>query len=700
MLDSPSLGRRLLVRVALLAMMLSLAGGWLVAPARAAAPTTLTNLAHLDFLLDEVPLAAVPGHDTYRLAAEPAVQLPWTYADARPGGTFERIGGGGPPDPVTGDYRQGAFNTDDIARAAVVYLQDWQRTADRASREKAYQLLRGVAYLQTTTGRHAGNFVLWMQPDGDLNPSAEPVELPDPSDSGASYWLARGIWAYGEGYAAFRRSDPAFAAFLQQRMRLALRALDRQVLVDYGRYRVADGERVPAWLIVNGADASAEAVLGLDAYVSATGDEPARTALRQLSEGIAALGSRDRQTWPYGAIRPWAESGSIWHAWSSQMSVALARSSQTLGRPTLLRPALTETTSLDPTLITTGGPDNGWNPTPVDRTQIAYGVDSRLQSLLAVADVTGSPGLREVAALTASWYFGTNASGTPVYDPATGVTYDGVAPDGTVNRNSGAESTIHGLLSMQALDAHPQVRDLALGSATVAARTGLPVVQGEAATATSGTVVTPASAWTGEWQWGGGAYLRLPEAGRATLALPSGLARSWAEPVVRQPAGRTVRTGWRDEARSLGVLEHRVGAQGITAVPGALLPQRLTPPVAAGSTRADGARAAGIGRPGRGDPAALAGPCGVHRHRRPDGVRPLHRAPSDLGRPRHGRGANRRHGVRRAGPDPHPGGRVGPGPGAAPGRRVRRRAGGVASVAGARCADGRQRCRRVSGGST
>ena len=51
-----------------------------------------------------------------------------------------------------------------------------------------------------------------MQPDGTLNPSAEPVELPDPSDSGPSYWLARTVWALGEGYAVFRSVDPAFAA--------------------------------------------------------------------------------------------------------------------------------------------------------------------------------------------------------------------------------------------------------------------------------------------------------------------------------------------------------------------------------------------------------------------------------------------------------------------------------------------------------
>ena len=105
----------------------------------------LTNTAHLDFLLDEVAPARVPGHTTYRLAAEPDLIMPWTYADARAGGTFERVGGGA-FDPATGDWGQGAFNADDITRAAVVYLRHWRQTGDRASRHKAYELLRSVAY--------------------------------------------------------------------------------------------------------------------------------------------------------------------------------------------------------------------------------------------------------------------------------------------------------------------------------------------------------------------------------------------------------------------------------------------------------------------------------------------------------------------------------------------------------------------------
>ena len=563
--------RRLLVLLATLALCLPLLTSTQPATARDA---TLTNLDHLDFLLDEVRPGPVDGHDTYRLDDQPVLLVPWTYADAGDDGSYRRVGGG-TYDEATGTYSQGAFNTDDIARAAVVYLRHWRQTGDRGSRSTAYELLRSVAYLQTTTGPNRGRSVLWMQADGALNPSAEPVELPDPSDSGPSYWQARSLWAFGEGYAAFRRSDPGFAAFLRDRLRLSLAALNRDVLSQYRRYDVADGRRVPAWLIVDGADATAEAVLGLSAYVTAApGDGAARRALGRFAEGIAAMAEGSPTQWPYRAILPWTQSRSLWHAWASQTGAALARAADALDRRSLARPAVAEALSFDPTLLTAGGADNGWLPTPVERVQIAYGVASRVQSLVAVADTTRTPAAGVLAALHAAWFFGANRAGTPMYSPRTGVTFDGLEADGRINRNSGAESTIHGLLTMLALDAHPSIRALATGLDGVGERDGLRTVEAEDATATTGTVVRPDSAWTGESSWSGGAHLRLGEGDSATLAL-AGSGAGLVEPVSWLAESGTARSRWRQDPVGLGTLRHRVGAQGITAVPGALLPQTL-----------------------------------------------------------------------------------------------------------------------------
>ena len=559
----------------------------------AGVPSPLTNLAHLDFLLDTASPGAIDGHTTYRLADEPAITMPWTYADSRPGGAFARVGGG-PLDTATGHYGQGAYNADDITRAAVVYLRDWKQTGAQASRTKAYELLRSVAFFQTSSGPNAGNVVLWMQSDGSFNPSPVPVEQPDPSDSGASYWLARSLWAFGEGYAGFKDTDPAFASFLQQRLQLGVAALNREVLDKYGSYAIADGTSVPAWLIINGADASAEAVLGLSAYSAAVpADATSRTALAQLAEGISKMGAGSLTQWPYGAILPWAESRSMWHAYASQMPAALAAASVVLKKPALLEPAAADSVGFTTELLTAGGPDNGWYPTPVDTTQIAYGADSRLQSLLAVSAAGSRPGIRDLACIAGSWFFGANPSGKPTYDPATGVTFDGVQSNGTVNPNSGAESTIHGLLSMLALDANPDVAARAVATPVTVSHDGLTVVQAESATATTGTVVTPDSAWTGESQFGAvtggaGSYLSLPTGTTASLAIPAGSGARHLEPVTFQPNPGSASSVWSADGRSagrvpLGSIRDGVGAQGITAVPGVLLPQTLPLPIGAGA---------------------------------------------------------------------------------------------------------------------
>ena len=551
-----------------------------VAPVQlAAAPSgRLTNLAHLDFLGDTFTPPAQAGHTTYQIAQRPALGTLWTYADRRDGGTFERVGGG-KLDPATNTWGQGAYNADDLARAAVVYVRDWKQTGSAHSRDAAFQMLRGLTYLQTVSGPDAGNVVLWMQPDGTLNPSAEPKELPDPSDSDASYWLARTAWALGEGYAAFKKADPAFAGFLRQRMDLAVSAIERQVLSKDGRFLQVDGRRTPAWLIAQGADASAEAVLGLAAYVRAGGSGSARHTLARLSDGIARLSGGDARTWPFGGVLPWALSRSDWHAWSSQMPAALAEASEVLGDRSLARTAALDSFTFDPWMLTSGGPDNGRLPTRTDATQIAYGADSRVQSLLA----TGGDAGERLAGVVAAWFFGANASQAPTYDPATGVTFDGVAPDGTVNRNSGAESTIHGLLTMLALDAHPGVRTIAR-TASVRYRLAPSVLEAENASLSGNAgVVKPESLWTGESSYGGTGYASLRGGSTATFRFPTHRA-ALLMPVVDLRRGTTGRTSFRAAGDTVGVVRSwDIGPSGDSAGPGALLPVTLTDTLKAGA---------------------------------------------------------------------------------------------------------------------
>ncbi|GAA3453023.1 hypothetical protein [Dactylosporangium matsuzakiense] len=434
----------------------------------------LTNLAHLDSLRVRIVPPVTAGHTTYRLDDEPHVEVVWTYAERDVGGGFRAVGGGEPN--AAGGYGQGAFNADDIARAAVVYTRHWRATGASASRDAARQLLRGLCFLQTVpaddTDPRSGNVVLWQQPDGRLNPRALPVEDPDPSDSGESAWLARTIWALGEGAAAFGGDDDGFAAFLRRRLGLALGAVRRQVLARYGQWRPVDDTATPAWLIADGADLTGEALLGLCEYTrSNAGDDDARKVLEQLAEGVAAMRTGTPWTWPFGAVLPWGLSRTEWHGWAGLAPGALAQVYSVCGDLGARDAALADAASFTPYLLVGGGPDNLRAGLPgardaltLDGVQLAYGAHSRVESLLATARATGRPGLRTLAGVAGSWFFGNNPAGAPMYDPDTGVTCDGIdrpGGRGVVHRDAGAESTIHGLLAMLALDAEPEVAAVA-----------------------------------------------------------------------------------------------------------------------------------------------------------------------------------------------------------------------------------------------
>ena len=472
-----------------LAAVLTTAAVVLAGPAPAvAAPAVLTNLAHLDFLTDTVTPPAQAGHTTYRLDREPSIGVLWVYADDLPEGGYRRVGGGA-YDAATDTYGQGAYDADDVSRAAVVYLRHWKQFGDRASRNQAYQQLRGLTYMQTASGPNAGNVVLWMQPDGTLNPSPVPIETPDPSDSGGVVLARahdlgprRGLRRLpdrrprlrrvrqGPPRPGHRRARPAGAQPLRRipdrrrpaRPRMAgRRRCRRQFRGRAGPERVRPGRR--------------------------SGHRPA-SALARLAAGIAEMGGGNREVWPYGAVLPWALSRSLWHAWGAQMPSALAEASTTLHDGRLLTPAVADAAAFTPRLLTATGPINGWLPAPIDGSQIAYGADARVQGLLSVSRAAHSAGLRQLAGVAAGWFFGQNPAGAVMYNPRTGATNDGVNGDGTVNLNSGAESTIHGLLTMLALDANPDLTALAKAGGAVVNRDGQRTVEAE-----SGRLSGPAS---------------------------------------------------------------------------------------------------------------------------------------------------------------------------------------------------------------
>jgi hypothetical protein len=480
----------------------------------------IVNLAHLEFLHDTFPYPSnpPPGHQT--VDAGVPIDAWWTYANFNAAtNTYQRVGGGD-YNATTNTWGQGAYNLDDVARVAVVYLTHYRYYGDQSSLQRGYEALRFVLYMQTMTGPNAGNFVLWMQPDGTLNPTPTPPDSPNPADAGFSWWAARATWAMAEGYDIFKTSRPAFAQTLADRLSLTMGALDREVLApNYGKYKDLHGYRIPAWFIGDGADASSVALLGLTRYYAASHDATAQKLATELAQGIQQFQLGDATTWPFQAHLPWAGSISDWHAWGVRMEQSLAFAGRVFGVPAWVASAEREANTFVTHELVSIGPINGMLPAPSDLTQINFGNDVLTEGLVDLARSTGKPAYSILAGLQATWWFGDNPAHTPMYDPATGRPHDAVNADGTVNMNAGAESTVTALLGlMNALQDPIAARYIEHGQ--IVATRGWQQIEAESGSLSGdASVVQPSSAWTGEALWSGGAYVRLGPGGRVTLPI-------------------------------------------------------------------------------------------------------------------------------------------------------------------------------------
>ncbi len=540
------------------------------------------NLAHLDFLRATVPYTtASPGHATTDLGTP--LDAWWVYANYNAAdGSYTRTGGGD-YHPLTNTYGQGAYDTDDVARAAVAYLTHYRYYGDDHSLQAARGALRFVMYMQTTSGPHAGNFVLWMQPDGTLNPTPTPPDAPNPSDAGASFWLARSLWALGEGYATFKTADPAFAAVLAARMDLAMGALDGEAVGPrYGQYATLHGYQAPTWLIGDGADASSEALLGLAAYVGATGSAEAGKLATELGTGIAGYQFGSARDWPWQALLPWTGSVSDWHAYAAHMADSLAVAGSALGRRDWIAAAERDANLFETHQLIAFGPVNGLLPALDDATQLAYGAETTTDGLLAVGRASGKRVYRQLAGLAAAWFFGNNAAGAAMYQPDSGVVYDGINGDGTLNRNSGAESTIEGLLALMNAVNDP-IASASLAYSHVDRQDAATKVEAEAgALANGAAVVKPASAWTGEALWSGGAYVDLPAGASDTVAVTAPVRGRYLVSLVfdkqQAPAGAVGVTVGVDGVAAGTDDEGGAGAPGVSPNPDLLWIDNVTVP--------------------------------------------------------------------------------------------------------------------------
>ncbi len=389
----------------------------------------LTNLAHLNYLYEEVRISGQPMAIIHIYSEYPD----YKWVDAG---------------------NEGIACVDDAARAAVVYLRHFEVTGDTSSLRRARRLIDFCCYLQAGDGQ----FYNFIFADHAINRDGQT------SLKSFGWWAARGVWAFGEGYRVLHERDPAYAKILQQHLQKAFVHLDT-LLRHYPQTAEINGFKSPRWLLYNSAgDATSELVLGLGAYHHATKDPRVQTYLEKLGEAFIAMQLGDEKNFPYGAFLSWQN---IWHGWANGQTQALATIAKLVQREDFLAAAKRETGFFYPYLQKENFPREmqfARNGAQIRAAkiehydQIAYALRPMIVGALRVSESVEDHRFAELAADLALWFFGKNAARKPMYDSKTGRGFDGIRSESEINRNAGAESTIEALYSILEVEANPAAR--------------------------------------------------------------------------------------------------------------------------------------------------------------------------------------------------------------------------------------------------
>jgi len=161
---------------------------------------------------------------------------------------------------------------------------------------------------------------------------------------------------------------------------------------------------------------------------------------------------------PYGAHLSWK---SIWHSWGNSQLQANAEAAIAFGienKSGWINSAEREALGLYGRILTDGfirefslGEGGEVKRFP----QISYDIRTITVGLIRLFEATSDTIYAKMAGIASSWFFGNNPVEEWMYDPETGRCFDGIDDSISINRNSGAESTIEALYTILEVGQYP-----------------------------------------------------------------------------------------------------------------------------------------------------------------------------------------------------------------------------------------------------
>ena len=339
--------------------------------------------------------------------------------------------------------KEGFTCVDDVARAIVMlskYLEENEK--DKEAFDKLKKLTKFVLQMQHENG-YFNNFI-WNDLSINTSYKTSVAEL--------NWWSFRALWGLESAYSLVK-SDKDLANRIKTASEKLLVNIKRDIPIANLDTEFVETIEVPAWLPQKYAsDQSALLILGLVKNYERTRDNDIKLLIDALAKGIMLMQKGDADNYPYGAFLSWQN---LWHAWGNSQAYALLKAGQALDDQTYINSALKEIDNFYPFLLNNGFAEAFWikregeNYIEIKRNaypQITYGLRPMVWATVEAYKYSNNKKYLNLAIDLESWLSGNNDSKSVLYNPATGICFDGIINKDEINRNSGAESTIESLL--------------------------------------------------------------------------------------------------------------------------------------------------------------------------------------------------------------------------------------------------------------
>lgn len=342
---------------------------------------------------------------------------------------------------------------DDVARAVLFYLRSPDFAMDTLVQNKVFGMLRFITNMQSDNGY----FYNFLQSGNTINRSGiTSVNQP-------KWWSWRALQALTEAAPIIRSKNIPLANQIDLVVDKLVNSIKRDMVNIPATISKNNGIDVADWL-PEGADQAATLLLALIPYCQANNDLIIKTYIRKLADGIILTQLGDATHFPYACF---LSSGNTWHAYGSDMADALFKTSAFLLDTIYRNKAMAEVKNFYPWLLTNGY-KNSFQVSFTNNTfakeneqqfeQIAYGIRPMVFAAIDAYVITNDEKYADIAGHLAAWFLGKNAAVTNMFSIYTGRCYDAINTGNNVNKNSGAESTIEALLTMQRVNIYPAVK--------------------------------------------------------------------------------------------------------------------------------------------------------------------------------------------------------------------------------------------------